>query len=60
MALQLGPLGQRFHVNGSTGAGIFQGADLDARFQKVGHVELREVRREELTGASDDELLGCM
>ena len=45
-----------FHFHRKDGAGIFAGADLDSRFQKVGQVHVREDCREDLDGASDGEI----
>lgn len=45
-----------FHVKGSHGAGIYADIDLDQRFRKVNHVQLQEVGREEVDGASDGEI----
>ena len=45
-----------FHVKGKSGAGIYADIDLDQRFRKVDHVQLQEVGREEVDGASDGEI----
>eukprot|EP00435_Cladocopium_sp_Y103_P016443 s2601_g4.t1 len=45
-----------FHFHGAKGAGIFAGADLDSRFRRVDHVQVREDSREDVDGASDGEI----